>query len=86
MKKGCCFEGSQLVINASIGVLILLVGFSARPMQLVQNLSRLFGAIRSPQESYYENVDLSSSLKLQAGRLSGLTPSQSRVQHFVPLV
>ncbi len=50
-KKGCAIYGSQLVINASIEIADFAQSSAPQPMQLVQNLSRLFGAIKSPQES-----------------------------------
>ena len=83
VKKGCAIsEGSQLVINAQLRLLILPVGFSEQLMRLAQNLSQLFGGDQESSRIMYENVDLARLSRHQAGRLSSLTPLQSRVQHF----
>ena len=51
VKKGCAIsEGSQLELMLRLRLLILPVGFSEQLMRLAQNLSQLFGAIKSPQE------------------------------------
>ena len=50
VKKGCAIsEGSQLVINASIEIADFARRVQRAAMRLAQNLSQLFGAIKSPQ-------------------------------------